>query len=720
MRNFTGFALVRAKGRIPLWHAPIAEVPPAGVEWGIRTGEPSGIWVLDIDRKNGVDGERSLAAAGIVLPPTLEVATQSGGRHLYFRLPDGLPVHNRTRILDGVDVRGRGGFVVGPGSPGYTLRRDVAPVDAPAELLALVVSRRAASASPPIVVPPLTPADPRWAVAIATAARIVSELPPAPTGQRDHALYRCACDLVEHCNLPDDVMTGFLAAYAARFPEPPTDLAAKAPGKFASARRSVPLPWGPVGEPPPPISDVRREPPPPPAPGAPPPPPAPPEREFTKEGKLKVSAALPNQIRDALSLDPLWAGGRWVFDVVHGAPAFDGEAPVSLDARYRAGGVGKIWGPSKSDVFRIRAWLGERYGYRCQGDDVLRAITEIASRTPRNPIAERLTSLRDRDDLAPLDLAEWARETLSLATEVEGEAVRRWLIAAVRRGIHPGTIVQTVLILAGDQGTKKSSFFQALFGAEWVRDTPIRDFEDRDALMGLRGFWCIEFAELQSLLRNNLEATKGFLTQNSDDFREFNGAGFVRQLRSCVFCGTTNDRDFLRDPTGSRRFWPVRVRRRIDLAAVQRDADRVWRAALLAAEAGDPHWWDDEPEDFAEVKADLESVDPWAAFVANWILDNPGVAAFTTQQVLEGAIFPYTVSARERMDNRTAGRVKRILARFGAEEVREAGRRVWRAPGPVLAAASRVAARSIELPPPPAGRVVPFPGSAGRSGENQR
>src|SRR5271165_3417817 len=118
--------------------------------YGIPTGKRSGYWVLDLDRKGEHDGLRSISAyaeehgdpaEGDAWCETFTVRTQNGGIHLYFNMVEG--VRNAVGILDGVDVRGIGGYVVGPGSPGYVAAVDRPVVDAPEWLLALVQGKSA-------------------------------------------------------------------------------------------------------------------------------------------------------------------------------------------------------------------------------------------------------------------------------------------------------------------------------------------------------------------------------------------------------------------------------------------------------------------------------------------------------------------------------------------------------------------------------------------------
>lgn len=89
-----------------------AEHPNANI--GLATGEASGIVVVDVDIKNGAKGRESLASLK-GMSPTLTVTTPSGGWHLYFLCPPG-GIRSRNGMLPGIDFKGSGGYVVGPGS----------------------------------------------------------------------------------------------------------------------------------------------------------------------------------------------------------------------------------------------------------------------------------------------------------------------------------------------------------------------------------------------------------------------------------------------------------------------------------------------------------------------------------------------------------------------------------------------------------------------------
>ena len=89
---------------------------------GIATGQVSGLVVIDVDVKNGVDGLSNFQQFceqkqfNCPLDIGLVARTQSGGHHIYLPMPETLQIKSRTAAIDGVDIRADGGYVVGPGS----------------------------------------------------------------------------------------------------------------------------------------------------------------------------------------------------------------------------------------------------------------------------------------------------------------------------------------------------------------------------------------------------------------------------------------------------------------------------------------------------------------------------------------------------------------------------------------------------------------------------
>ena len=142
-------------------------------------------------------------------------------------------------------------------------------------------------------------------------------------------------------------------------------------------------------------------------------------------------------------------------------------------------------------------------------------------------------------------------------TAYNRETIRKSLVAAVARAYSPGTKHDEMLIIVGQQGTGKSTFLR-LLGKQWFSDSQ-GTFEGKEALELIQGRWIIEVGELQAMRRSEVNTIKLFLSKTEDIFREAYGRRTNEYPRRCVFFGTTNDAEFLRDATGDRRFWPVDV-----------------------------------------------------------------------------------------------------------------------------------------------------------------
>lgn len=127
---------------------------PGAAMIGVPTGDTSGFFCLDLDVKNGGGGLEWLAANQHRLPDTRRHKTRSGGVHLLFAMPQGRIIRNSAgRIAAGVDVRGNGGYIIAPPSPGYLVDEAMAPAPAPAWLLDLIDPPKALEAPRPAPAP---------------------------------------------------------------------------------------------------------------------------------------------------------------------------------------------------------------------------------------------------------------------------------------------------------------------------------------------------------------------------------------------------------------------------------------------------------------------------------------------------------------------------------------------------------------------------------------
>jgi predicted P-loop ATPase len=160
--------------------------------------------------------------------------------------------------------------------------------------------------------------------------------------------------------------------------------------------------------------------------------------------------------------------------------------------------------------------------------------------------------------------------------------------------MQPGCQADHVLVLEGAQGIGKTSAARVLaVRPEWFAGN-LPDTHTKDAALQLCGRWIIEISELKAIRNSLVEATKNFITETRDTFRPPYGRRTGQFPRQCVFIATTNEREYLRDLSGNRRYWPVRCAR-IDVAALERDRAQLYAEALHLYRAGSAwHLSDDE------------------------------------------------------------------------------------------------------------------------------
>lgn len=590
------------------------KIPDANV--AIATGAASGLVVLDRDPRNG--GDRSLAELERrhgPLPETLRVATGGDGLHYFFAAPSGVSMRSGV-LAEGLDVKADGGYVIAPPSvhpngKSYQWETDPRTVRiAPCPDWVRATSKDDVSVEMPERLRDASQSP--LGRAFSDAGLLGRGLGAGKRAvicpwQNEHTTGTefDSSTVLFPANAPNGI-GGFHCSHSHCSGRSATD-ALQELRRQADAER-LERAW---------MRGLRR----------------------TEKGELKSSFANVVQI---LTHDAEYAR-KFRLDEMRGIVSLGGNELT--DAM----------------VSQTRVDLELRYGVQPTDPETARAVQLVSSQNAFHPVREFLASL-SWDGTPRLERA--ATDLLRIRAETEEEAaiasllVVRWFVGLVARPFEPGCKLDTALILQGAQGAGKSMFFRAI-GDEWFSDTEMA--LDKDALMQLRGAWIYEWAELENVMgRHTVARVKAFLTSTEDKYRPPFGRTPVTVKRSGVIVGTTNNEDFLHDPTGSRRFWVVPVGR-VDVERVRAERDQLLAEAVESFRRGERRWLTEAEEEKRETLAErFVETDPWEERVLEFAKRQEKVR--TSDVLLQGLDIPI-----DKLTRRDEMRVANILRRSGYE-----------------------------------------------------
>ena len=267
------------------------------------------------------------------------------------------------------------------------------------------------------------------------------------------------------------------------------------------------------------------------------------ELERDSKGRLVSNA---ENVMTILNHDPDLIDRFAMNDFVH-------RVVVTGDLPWRSAERGEYW--RDSDDAGLRNYLSRVYSLK--GANVITdAWIETAERRAFHPVKTFLDGLvwDGEERIETLFVHYLGAED----TPYVRAATRKMFAAAVARIYTPGTKFDYCLVLVGPQGVGKSYIIK-LLGKDWHSDSLVT-VKGKEAYEQLQGVWILEMAELTATKKADVEAVKHFITKTEDTFRVAYGRHNETFKRQCVFFGSTNDHDFLNDPSGNRRFLPITVR----------------------------------------------------------------------------------------------------------------------------------------------------------------
>ena len=249
----------------------------------------------------------------------------------------------------------------------------------------------------------------------------------------------------------------------------------------------------------------------------------------------------------------------------------------------------------------IRWYLEKIYGITGEKKSY-DAVSLCGKRHAIDPVQDYLNSLtwdgESRLDTVLIDY-------LGAADNVYTRTVaRKMFCGAVARALCPGIKFDYMATLTGAQGIGKSTFIRIL-GRKWFSDS-LKTLEGKEACEQIQGVWIVEIGELEAMNRSEIGRIKQFLSQCDDIFRVPYGRRTERFPRRCVFFGTSNDSEYLRDHTGGRRFLPVdvgiqKVKKSV-FNDLEKEVDQLWAEAVVLWRSGEPLYMTGEAEEHAKME----------------------------------------------------------------------------------------------------------------------
>lgn len=277
----------------------------------------------------------------------------------------------------------------------------------------------------------------------------------------------------------------------------------------------------------------------------------------------------------------------------------------------------QLW--TDTDTTQLRTYIEPILG-KVSKNDVADAVDAVAGEQAYHPVRDYLNSL-EWDKVPRLD--QLFIDYLGAADTPYTRAVtRKSFTAAVARVMQPGIKFDTMVVIIGTQGRYKSTLLAKMGGA-WFSDS-LRNFGTKDSMETLQGTWIDEIAEMQAMNNSEIDAVKAFLSKLSDYYRAAYSHYAAEHPRQCVFFGTTNTHDCLRDTTGGRRFWTVDIdqqpRTKNVFTDLPRERDQLWAEAVMRWKLAEPLYLPAELEAEARIaQEDHRERHPWEGLIERFV-----------------------------------------------------------------------------------------------------
>lgn len=311
--------------------------------------------------------------------------------------------------------------------------------------------------------------------------------------------------------------------------------------------------------------------------------------EINGDGKVLSTS---NNVMLILANDPLLKGAFQKDD-------FSNRIYVLRETPWKSGNDKRDF--SDTDMAGLRVYLETRYRITGSGK-IQDAFDTFIEQTAVHSVREYVKSLHwdgeKRIDSAFIDFL-GADDNQYIR-----KSARKIFCAGVARIFSPGVKFDYLPTLIGTQGIGKSTFIR-IMGKDWYSDSlKITDMKDKTAAEKILGSWVIEISEMDGMNRTDAGTIKSFLSTKEDKYRPAYGRATVTHKRQSILIGTSNEREFLKDDTGNRRFWPIDVGKNTPTKNVFEELpkviDQMWAEAYCYWAMGEQIFPDKEMTEAAE------------------------------------------------------------------------------------------------------------------------
>lgn len=242
-------------------------------------------------------------------------------------------------------------------------------------------------------------------------------------------------------------------------------------------------------------------------------------------------------------------------------------------------------------------------------------------------------------------LDSWLTSVYNVPDDLYHKAVgANWMKGLVKRIVHAGCKFDYVLVLEGEQGTKKSTSLNVL-GQMNAKDNlhveTTMSTDSKDFFMQFQGKAIIEFSEGETLSRTEVKRMKAIITTQSDKYRPAYGRTSEDFPRRCVFAMTTNQSEYLKDETGNRRWLPVACEGSANIEWLQENKDQLFAEAYHRVVDKKETTYEFPEEETKAAQLSRRIADPNTELIMNWYINNCTLqqkeAGVSIQDVFSGA-----------------------------------------------------------------------------------